>query len=406
MSLRIQNNAMNQAKRHEAVKQSAAARLASGKQVNRASEGAAELAAASQLTSAARSVAAATSNARRALSFGQIADGALAQIQDEVMRIKELAVAASSDTFDAGDRAKAQAEVTKRLATIDFISDTTRFGDTALLKSFGLGDGDSLVARAGYDVSQYDLSSVMVSVFGGVSGDVTDAAAQGTGGNSTINGTDFVRITIGGTAYDAVSAGTTIEATGANNISGADGPLYIKFQDAAGENGFVIKLSDASQADALTMDGIAADMQTIFNTTGGGTTTIQAKNFEFQVAEKAGDFDTLNIVTTHSGALSISAVSVNTISDAQAAIGLSDTAIGLLNDRRAAVGAFMAGMDSIISTNEVKHENIDGAVEVLMSADVAKEATALAMADIRSQLAQSMVSKENQAAQNVTSLVR
>jgi flagellin len=272
MSVRIQNNAMNQAKIHDAVKEKAAARLASGKQINRASEGGAELAAAAKLSSTAKSLAAATSNARRALSLGQIADGALSQIQDEVVRIKELAVSASSDTFDAADRAKAQAEVAKRISTIDdVIVGTTRFGDTVLL----------------------------------------------------------------------------------------DGP--------GGAGGLC----------------------------------------KFQVAEKSGDEIQLDLSAKFdSSTLGVNGADISSYDSAQTAIGLCDTAIGLLNDGRAATGAFMAGMESTVAVNDVKQENIDGALEVLMSADLAKEATNLAMADIKSQMAQSMITKENQAASNITSLVR
>lgn len=274
MSRVIQNNAGTQVRKHEKSKQVASARLASSQSINKASEGAAELAAAAKLSSTSRALAAATSNARRALSFGQIADGALAQIQDEVVRIKELATAASSDTFDAGDREKAQAEVAKRISTIDnVIVATTRFGDTVLL--------------------------------------------DGSGG------------------------------------------------DAA--------------------DGI----------------------FKFQIAEKAGDEAQLDLSAKFDTAtLGVNAADVSTYGAAQATLALCDTAIGRLNDGRAETGAFMAGMESTITVNDVKQGNIDEALAVLTEADLAKEATNLAMADIKAQMAQSMIVKENQAASNVTSLVR
>lgn len=274
MSRVIQNNAGTQVRKHEKGKQAASARLSSGQQINKASEGAAELAAAAKLTGAVRSLAAATSNARRALSIGQLADGALSQLQEVVVRIKEIATAASSDTFDAGDREKAQAEVTKLISTIDdVIVKTTRFGDTALL--------------------------------------------DGTGGGA------------------------------------ADG------------------------------------------------------KFKFQIAEKAGDEVELDLSAKFDATtLGVDAADVTTYDNAQAALALCDTAIGLLNDGRAAVGAFMAGMESTITVNDVKQGNIDEALAVLTEADLAREATNLAMSDIKAQMATSMISRENQAASNVTSLVR
>lgn len=273
MSRVIQNNAGMQVRKHEKAKQVASARLASGQQINKASEGAAELAAAAKLSSTSKALAAATSNARRALSFGQIADGSLSQIQDEIVRIKELATSASSDTFDAGDREKAQAEVAKRISTIDEIVATTRFGDTVLL------DGS------------------------------------------------------GGAAADGI--------------------------------------------------------------------------FKFQTAEKAGDEAQLNLSAKFDTAtLGVDAADVSTYANAQTALSLCDAAIGLLNDGRAATGAFMAGMESTITVNDVKQGNLDEALAVLTEADLAKEATNLAMADIKAQMAQSMIVKENQAASNVVGLVR
>ncbi len=161
---KIQANANNQVKRHQESRSASAARIASGKQINKASQGAAELAASSKLNATSRSLSAATSNARRALTLGQTADGGLSQAQDEVVRIKELAVQASSDTFDDSDRAKASAEVAARLSTIDdVIVKTTRFGDTTLLDGTGGEASDGVfqfqVAEKAGDISTLDLSA-------------------------------------------------------------------------------------------------------------------------------------------------------------------------------------------------------------------------------------------------------
>lgn len=265
---KIQNNAMNQAKRHESAKQSAAARLASGNKINSAADGAAELSVATKMTSAARSIAAATSNATRAMTLGQTIDKSLAAIQNEVMRIKELAVNASSDTFDTGDREKAKDEVDSRLANINNISDRTRYGNTQLL------DGSTAV-------------------------------------------------------------------------------------------------------------------------------------FKFQVAEQAGDLNELTQAKVDTAELGIDAIDITTIDNAQTAIGALDAAMNTLNASRAKVGAFTGSLDTIINANMAKSENILEAVDVLTKADIAEEATKLAMAEIASQLAQTMIAKENQSnAQNIPGLVR
>jgi flagellin len=260
MSVRIQNQAMTQVKRHDAAKQAASARLASGQQINRASQGAAELSASTALKSTVRASAAALSNASRGVALGQIADGAMSQIGDLLLRMKELAVSANSNTFGAADKAAADAEFQTLASAITAIANTTRYAGTPILNA------------------------------------------------------------------------------------------------------------------AVTLS--------------------------IQTSELATDVTTYTTVDLTAGGLSI-------IGDLQNATNaVVDIAIETRAAERAKVGAFMVGLESTIGVNEVKIENLEAAVAVFTEADLAKEATNLAMADIRGQMAQSMITKENQAAANITGLVR
>lgn len=160
MSGSIERAANTAAKSVESRKNVRMGEIATGKR----KLGGAEAAVASKLTSTTRSLAAATSNAQRALSFGQIADSSLEKLSSAVIRIKELAVQASSDTFDASDRTKAQAEVDKLIATIDnVIVGTTRFGDSKLLDGTGGTASDGKfkfqIAEAAGDEVELDLSA-------------------------------------------------------------------------------------------------------------------------------------------------------------------------------------------------------------------------------------------------------
>lgn len=264
MSTAIQNNAMRQVKTHNDSKQASAARLASGNHINKASEGAAELSASTGLMATLRASSAATSNATRGLALGQVADGAMSQITDLLLRMKELTVSANSSTFGPDDKAAGQKEYDKLAESITNIANTTRYSGEVLLAS---------------------VVNIKIQT-GELSTDITE--------------------------FD------TKDLTA--------GALAIEGQDLSG--------------------GAAA----------------------------AGD--------------------------------AVDAAIKTLAAARADVGAFMRGLESTISVNEVKNENLEAAVSVFMEADLAKEATNLAMADIRSQMAQAMITKENQAASNITGLVR
>ena len=181
MSLKIQNNAMNQAKRHDETKRASSARLASGQQINRASEGAADLAAASKLKSTARASAAALSNANRGLALGQIADGAMSQVQDLSFRLKELAVSAASDTFSDADRVLANTEYQEIISAIDGIADRTRYAGTALLNAvttFDIQTGED----GSTDTTTFITNDVTSATLG-IVGDITsksNAVAQQT----------------------------------------------------------------------------------------------------------------------------------------------------------------------------------------------------------------------------------
>jgi flagellin len=110
-------------------------RLSSGLRINSAKDDAAGQAIANRMTAQIKGMAQAQRNANDGVSLVQTMEGGLSQINDNLQRIRELAVQAASDTNTAADRTSATTEINERVAEIDRIAGSTKFNGTALLSS-------------------------------------------------------------------------------------------------------------------------------------------------------------------------------------------------------------------------------------------------------------------------------
>lgn len=141
--------------------QTALRRLSSGLRINSAKDDAAGLFVAEKMTADIRGLRAASRNAADGISLGQAAEGALAQIGNNMQRIREIAVQSSNATVE--DRSGLQAEVDQLTQEISRIVQTTEFNGTALLSAangltFQIGqDG---VAEHQVNVTTADLTSL------------------------------------------------------------------------------------------------------------------------------------------------------------------------------------------------------------------------------------------------------
>jgi flagellin len=110
-------------------------RLSSGLRINSAKDDAAGQAIANRMTAQIKGMAQAQRNANDGVSLVQTMEGGLSQINDNLQRIRELAVQAASDTNTAADRTSATTEINERVAEIDRIAGSTKFNGTALLSA-------------------------------------------------------------------------------------------------------------------------------------------------------------------------------------------------------------------------------------------------------------------------------
>ncbi len=107
--------------------------LASGNRFDNPNESSAEHAIAEELRGQITGVKAGQKNAENAQSFIQVAEGGLNEQNNILIRMRELAVQAASDTFSDKERGFLNSEFTQLQQEVDRIAQTTQFGSQKLL---------------------------------------------------------------------------------------------------------------------------------------------------------------------------------------------------------------------------------------------------------------------------------
>jgi flagellin len=166
-------------------------RLSSGLRVNSAKDDAAGLFSAEKMTADIRGANQASRNALDGISLGQVAEGALAEISNNLQRIREIAVQSASGTVE--DRSGLLAEVTQLEATNTDIISNTKFNGVSLLTG-----GATITIQTGADAGEtvsitagsLSLSSAAVGTSGGA------VTALGTT-DTDINAVSSLRATFG-----------------------------------------------------------------------------------------------------------------------------------------------------------------------------------------------------------------
>ena len=108
-------------------------RLASGSRINHAGDDAAGLAISESLRAQIRGISMAERNAQDGVSLVQVAESAVGEISNILIRMRELGVQASSDTVGPQERKFLDLEFQELLQEIDRISNSTEFNRVPLL---------------------------------------------------------------------------------------------------------------------------------------------------------------------------------------------------------------------------------------------------------------------------------
>ena len=457
-------NAQRNLNRSQGLLNQSLERLSTGLRINSAKDDAAGLAISERFTTQIRGLNQAVRNANDGISLAQTSESALAEVANNLQRIRELAVQSANSTNSASDRAALDAEVQQRLAEVDRIASQTSFNGLKVLDgTFGTATFQ-VGANVGETISVNLTTGVRTSQVGQIAtatGQVT-ANALADGGVTIAVGSSPA-VSIGASASGAASDKATainaasvpgLTATAANAATGA----FTTTSAAAGNtytldiNGVSIYAAfDLAANGALAGGDVATQINLFASQTGvsasfdAGTgditlTTTDGRNI---VADEtlgggatggiadavaaAGGVTTLGQVTltatdniTLTGAFAdlglgaviakdaqtLDNVAISTVAGANNALSRVDSALTTISSLRSEFGAIQNRFESTIVNLQTVSESLSASRGRIQDADFAAETAALTKSQILQQAGVAVLSQANAQPQLALSLLQ
>ncbi|EMO1382467.1 FliC/FljB family flagellin [Citrobacter freundii] len=251
LSLLTQNN-LNKS---QSSLSSAIERLSSGLRINSAKDDAAGQAIANRFTSNIKGLTQASRNANDGISIAQTTEGSLSEINNNLQRVRELAVQSSTGTNSQSDLDSIQAEITQRLNEIDRVSGQTQFNgvkvlakDNTLTIQVGANDGETI------DINLKEINSKTLGLDSLSVQDAYTTKATAVGTAATYKD--------GAQAITAPTAGELETAAGATTGNGGtatvrfkDGSYFVNITGSTGTNGDGLYKATVSAGGAVTIAG-------------------------------------------------------------------------------------------------------------------------------------------------------
>ena len=280
LSLITQNNI----NKNQSALSSSIERLSSGLRINSAKDDAAGQAIANRFTSNIKGLTQAARNANDGISVAQTTEGALSEINNNLQRVRELTVQATTGTNSQSDLDSIQDEIKSRLDEIDRVSGQTQFNgvnvlakDGSMKIQVGANDGQTITI----DLKKIDSSTLKLTGFNvNSSGSVANTAATKADLAAAAIGTPGAADSTGAIAY-TVSAGLT-KTTAADVLSSlADGTTItatgVKNGFAAGATSNAYKLNKDNNTFTYDTTATTAELQSYLTPKAGDTATFSVE---------------------------------------------------------------------------------------------------------------------------------
>ncbi|MDU3896937.1 MAG: FliC/FljB family flagellin, partial [Enterobacter sp.] len=431
LSLITQNNI----NKNQSALSSSIERLSSGLRINSAKDDAAGQAIANRFTSNIKGLTQAARNANDGISLAQTTEGALSEINNNLQRVRELTVQATTGTNSDSDLSSIQDEIKSRLSEIDRVSGQTQFNGVNVLAKdgtmkiqVGANDGQTIsIDLQKIDSSTLGLNGFSVSKNALETGEAITQLPNGAGAPiavkmdasvlTDLNITDasavsLHNVTKGGNAtstyvvqYGDKSYAASVAQDGTVKLNKAD----VTYNDKA--NG----VADATQTGSLVQVGADADNNAV------GFVTVQGKNYvannSLTNANGADAAAAATSVTIDGGTgnqakieLSQNGTTAATTEFAGAStnnpLALLDKAIASVDKFRSSLGAVQNRLSSAVTNLNNTTTNLSEAQSRIQDADYATEVSNMSKAQIVQQAGNSVLSKANQVPQQVLSLLQ
>ena len=386
----ISNFAANVAHRNLKMSDMAAsnslAKLSAGTRVLGAKDDAAAMAVGSRLAAEIVGLKTAAVNAGQAISMLQVADGAMSQVNDVLVRMKSLAVSSGSDQLSSVERAMLDTEYQALVSEIDRIAADTDFAGTQLI--------NGALSRSGSASSSYvSTDGVDAIVFRGDFGTVGSGAAttgtiQYNSNGGAANAGQF-EATIGGIQYSG-SIDTTKDD--GSNLSAST----------------VVTLTSTGRSEAID---IVLNAGFVTNGAANNESQVLAgssvSSFTFKVGtgnSATADDITVSVNGVGTSALSVSGGDILSKANADTASSAVANAINDIQTYRATIGASQNRLQFAAANLAATTENTEAARSQLLDLDVASEMSVFTSKQILVQAGVSMLAQANQLPQNLLRL--
>ena len=205
-------------------------RLSTGIRINSAKDDAAGLAISTRMTANIRGMAAAIRNSNDGISLTQTAEGSLSAIQNNLQRIRELAVQSANSGNSQSDRDSMNLEAQQLISEIDRVATNSAFNGSKLLdgtykdQDFQVGSGNDTSDRIRISIGNAKAASLGTvgsttgtSVSSGLTGAVSSSALAA--GDLAIAGYAISATVSDGISYDDASASAIAKANAINASS-------------------------------------------------------------------------------------------------------------------------------------------------------------------------------------------
>lgn len=393
-------------------------KLSTGKRINRASDDVAASAIAARLSAEVAGLKQAGINAGQASSLVQIADGAYRNIEDNLVRAKQLAIQAGSDSLSDTERSFLDQEFQAHLAEIDRIANDTTFNGKSLIdqsRQTVSPLGTERLTGVATAMGGTGTFTVGMSVNGqGIEGVSFRNLALADGTNLTL--TQGARVRNNGTTFSNVQSLTFagVNIPGSSNANLNLNTVMVRTADSETTNAeFVVNVRDVPELTAMMTAGgtrVGVTMATsiplpnvVTGQTGSallqvtsdfelripnapipattGTIALigqQGRQFDIQVgtgAQPAEDEIALTLAGATTQALELVGTDIASKTAADRALGELDQAIDALQARRAELAAAANRLDHAENTIQLSRENQDAARAALEDSNLAETIT-------------------------------
>ncbi len=375
-------------------------RLSSGRRINSAADDAAGLAVASKMTSQMLGMRAAIRNTQDGISLVQTAESSMNEINNMILRMRELGVQMANGVYTSKDRDNAQMEVNALLQEIDLIASTSKFNGVNLLD--GTYNKEIRAGNTNQEIINVFINNMATSATAKMGFFATERAVDGgsdTAANQEVAAKEGTEVSIDtsvfSTAFKDVFAndglGTfSLTTTGS---TGGDNSLF----DIDPKTG---KITSKAALDA----GAATDTNGNGSTAGNGVYDIQVTYTPRNGA--AAHVEVIHLTVSAMAERTVANVDLTTEADSKRSIEVLDKALGEMSANQANLGALQNRMQYTINNLTQAAMNIEMARGRITDADFATETTVLAKHQILAQAATSMLAQANQSKQSVLTLLQ